>query len=391
MKRWKSCRLRNFPRSHVPDMNIKEKLKIIADLYPEPRIENTKKRLKSFWQRAEIGDGFPYTIRRREIPLGKANYSMDNLSHAECLNIQLDEIIRKAYLPDDYVPSLITSNTCYLLALECGCPLKEAEGLLVAEPRYSDLAAALNMPAPDLAKPKSLWRLTRERIAFFIDQTGGQLPLHPPDPQGPLSTATQILNQEDFFCALSLDPQKVGKFLEVCTEITADFISEIQKAIPAPLMVPVHCHPYLWRPAGGFALSEDMLGVLGPDFFKDFGVPCLKRIAAQFGPLVLHSCGNCAATIKIFGDAADYLAALNLGQTPVEEFGRFWPAKTLINISPADWADLEMIKRYKGSALKWNIPTIFNICTVGVDITQTAEHNPAVYEQIARALNLKQE
>ncbi|MCX6991859.1 MAG: hypothetical protein NT011_01825 [Kiritimatiellaeota bacterium] len=369
-------------------MNIKEKLKIIAELYPQPRIENTKKRLNAFWQKADIGNRFPYTIRRREIPLGKVNYSMDKLSHEESLHIQLDEIIRKAHLPDDYVPSLITSSNCYLLALECGCELKEMDGLMVAEPRYSDLAAALTMSAPDLTRPKSLWRLTRERIAFFIDKTEGQLPLHPPDPQGPLSTATQILNQEEFFCALSLAPKKVRQFLEICTEITADFISAIQKAIPTPLMVPIHCHPYLWRPANGFALSEDMLGVLGPDYFGDFGVPCLKRIAAQFGPLVLHSCGNCASTIRIFNDAANYLAALNLAQTPMEEICRSWPAKALINISPADWADLEMIKRYKESAQKWNIPTIFNICTVGTDITQTAEHNPAVYQQIAEILKI---
>ena len=366
-------------------VTIKNKLKRIADLYPPERVNATRQRLSHLWESGECGARHPYTVRRREIPLGHVNVSMENLSHRECLELQLDEIIRKAHLHDDYIPSLITSNNCYIQAAAMGAEVVRVNGLFVAKPRYRDLDEALRASLPEFGTPVSLWGITRERIRFFLDQTEGTLPMHPPDPQGPLSLASALVNQEEFLCAFYTEPEKVHRFLDLCTEATALFTDAVMEAITPQLLVPIHCHPYNWRPSPGAAYSEDMLGVVGPDLFREFALPRLERLAARFGPLVLHSCGDCSKTISVFQNR-DFLKGLNLGQTDITEVAVRWPGRTTINVSIADWKDRQEIQDYRDTVEKHRVPTLFQICTIGSEITQTEELVPAVWEEVGKIL-----
>jgi hypothetical protein len=51
--------------------------------------------------------------------------------------------------------------------------------------------------------------------------------------------------------------------------------------------------PTVWLPPGrAMSLSEDLLAVISPRFYPAFARPYNERVAAEYGQVVIHSCGS---------------------------------------------------------------------------------------------------
>jgi len=121
-----------------------------------------------------------------------------------------------------------------------------------------------------------------------------------PDFQGPLNTAAQIIKQDEFLVALYTEPKKVHEFLGRVT----DTLIEFQRRIRAQVRVDGNIWPYIWLPKEfGVVITEDLMPLLSPELYKEFGIPYLKRISEAFGGLFLHSCGQWTHNAQVLAES----------------------------------------------------------------------------------------
>ena len=53
--------------------------------------------------------------------------------------------------------------------------------------------------------------------------------------------------------------------------------------------------PYIGLPADlGVSITQDYMPLLNPELYRDFELPCLKRISDHFGGVFIHCCGRYA-------------------------------------------------------------------------------------------------
>ncbi len=115
--------------------------------------------------------------------------------------------------------------------------------------------------------------------------------LRTPDMQGPLNTAGLVLNQEEFFRAMYHSPGKVHAFLEKVTGFLVEYQRYLRKASGHKICGNIW--PYTFFPEDlGVSLTEDLMPLLSTRLYREFGLPCLKSLAEEFGGLHIHCCGR---------------------------------------------------------------------------------------------------
>lgn len=127
-----------------------------------------------------------------------------------------------------------------------------------------------------------------------------ELEFKTPDFQGVLNTAAMVLRQEAFLMATIEEPDKLGEFLDRVCEANIAFM---RSAIDRAGRVDGNIWPYVSVPHDvGVCITEDMMPLLSPDQYKQFGLPQLQRISDAFGGVFIHCCGR-------WGQHAENLAA----------------------------------------------------------------------------------
>ena len=126
--------------------------------------------------------------------------------------------------------------------------------------------------------------------------------LRMPDLQGPMNTAGMIVNQEDFFVEMYTDPDPVHKLLDRVTSFTIDYVRYIHEESAGRTCG--YVWPYTLFPCDiGLALTEDLMPLLSPEHYKEFGVPCLERLSSEFGSLQVHCCGEWGRHVDSLAEA----------------------------------------------------------------------------------------
>lgn len=121
-----------------------------------------------------------------------------------------------------------------------------------------------------------------------------------PDFQGPLNAAAQIMKQDEFLVALYTEPTKVHKFLNRITTALIEFMKTLQSQVH----VDGNIWPYIWLPQEvGVVVTEDMMPLLSPELYKEFGLPYLKRISDTFGGVFVHSCGQWIHNAQVMAES----------------------------------------------------------------------------------------
>jgi hypothetical protein len=289
--------------------------------YPPERIARSRARLAATWNLERPPDavpfvflGFPDTTGVDGNALGEAR-----LPREEMLAYQLEQILARSALDDDYIPSLFPGVRQALLPSAYGAREEFSSDHLWPVPLLTDAEQAYDLIHPDLTR-EGLAAEFLELTRFFRRATEGRLPVQMPDMQGPLDQAGNMLGVERLMVEMYDHPAAVHHLLN---HMTQDFITymHLQEAASDGTLVPIHCMPVVWLPPGrGMALSEDLLAVISRRFYPEFARPYNERVAAEFGGVVIHSCGSWQHNLSSLACTRGLLGVnFGSGETPLEE------------------------------------------------------------------------
>ncbi len=163
----------------------------------------------------------------------------------------------------------------------------------VVRPRYAALA---ELPAPLAARPTAdsqIMRHVLHMIAYFLEETGGRLPMSWSDLQNPLNVATSLVETSAFFAGFVDAADDVRRLLAVLTDEVIRFTQEQSALIGDRLVRPGHGFASA-RCGQGIGLSTDNLVMISPRAYKAFCAENDAKIGAAFGGTAIHSCGDWA-------------------------------------------------------------------------------------------------
>jgi hypothetical protein len=275
-------------------MNYNTLLDEIDRLYPPERIARSRERLRRVWLGYAKPDRLPFVFVY--YPADDAMLVADGntpglTGNEKTLNDQLEAIIARACLQDDYIPSLFPGLRQGLLPTAYGAHEIETGGHTWVEPILHEAQDVYQLVQPDFAR-QGVAAEFLETIRFFRAATQGRLPIQMPDMQGPLDLANNLWGTEGLLLAMQETPEAAHRLLQMMTDDYIRYMCLVREAAQGD-WVPMHCMPVLWLPAAlGVALSEDLLAVLSPRLYRVFGPPYNQQVAEAFGGIVVHSCGS---------------------------------------------------------------------------------------------------
>jgi len=155
-----------------------------------------------------------------------------------------------------------------------------------AEKVIRDIAAIEDLaepnPATDGLLPFMLNRLSRARPR--LEEMGHKIRFSVS--RGPLNVATFLLGTTEFLMALKTDPDKAHTLLRIITSFLKKWHQLQRESFPS---------------IGGIFLLDDIVGLIGEEDFKEFGLPYLKELyAVDAAVKFFHNDAECAKSIGYY-------------------------------------------------------------------------------------------
>ncbi len=237
----------------------------------------------------------PFALNETREFLPVFQWTLGNAFGRDCryreimLELQLEGITKTLQADTDWIPYLEPWHGVGVFAEAFGCPFEwRDDDSPWTHPIISNIDQLRSIQRPKL-KNCTMLNYILDTIQYFDKQTGGRLYISTTDTQSTLDTATLILDTNFFFYAAVDYPEELHRLLGYITDLIIEFSIEQRNLITRPA-TPGHnswCHPKL----PGLGLSEDVLSMVGPDFFDEFARPYNERIARELGGVSIHSCG----------------------------------------------------------------------------------------------------
>ena len=145
--------------------------------------------------------------------------------------------------------------------------------------------------APKEVKYTGIGRHTLDMIDYFMERTGGKLPVSLTDSQSPLNIAGYLLPLDKFFTYMITMPEKVIRLLDIFANLSIDFNNEQVKRIDNALVLPGHgfASSTKWS---GLGMSDDNSIMISPEQYLEIANPSASKICSLFGGYGFHSCGD---------------------------------------------------------------------------------------------------
>jgi hypothetical protein len=215
------------------------------------------------------------------------------LDPAKFLKAQLAEIEDQMSLGGDFVPCLCPAFGVISIPAAFGCEVVWGKDNFpsVKPLAMGDPAKVYDLRRPDLSS-KEMRRIL-DTTNYFINQTGGRIPIRLTDIQGPLDSAALIMGHTEFFTAIKTHPWEVHHLLQLITDFTIECAKAQRGVVRGSRVefVPSLFQP--WIPDGfGISVSNDACVMISAEEHDDFCLPYLNQISDAFGGLYIHSCGN---------------------------------------------------------------------------------------------------
>ena len=174
----------------------------------------------------------------------------------------------------------------------------------------------------------SIGRHTLDMIDYFIEKTGGRLPMSLTDTQSPLNIACNIVDMSRFFFEMFDNPEVVRKLLQLLAELLADFTHEQIAHIGRALVWPGHGFASC-RDFEGLGMSDDNALMISAEQYLEFAAGAVESAGRNFGGSAFHSCGDWSDKVDMVGkipglrmvDGA-FSAATDPSPNPPEPFAR---------------------------------------------------------------------
>lgn len=149
----------------------------------------------------------------------------------------------------------------------------------------------------DFQRAVNLYRRVCERLGT------DEVFLRGPDFQGPMNTLAMVMDQEELLVGLYTEPEAIHAALDLITTTLIAYHQRFRRELGGGKVVG-STWPHTFLPeALGAALTQDMMPLLGPDAYRKFEVPCLRRIAEAFGGVQIHCCGKYAQHLPALKDS----------------------------------------------------------------------------------------
>ncbi len=170
-------------------------------------------------------------------------------------------------------------------------PTAESHDIFI-EPAAKTTDAALALtpkkvddPEMDAFKALRIFRKLSEQLDT------DRLWLRSPDFQGVLNTAGLVLNQEEMLMSMFSEPESVHQFLDRISNHLIEYFLYMKKETGN--RVCGNIWPYTFLPSEfGASFTEDLMPLLGPDEYKEFGIPYVEKLSRAFGGIHIHCCGE---------------------------------------------------------------------------------------------------
>lgn len=254
----------------------------------EARIQLAKERINKAY-RLEEPDQIPVV----EMAAVTNGYTIRQITmDPDCmLRSQLNRITASSRLDTDYVP--------YLEPWICVPMFAEAFGaeIVTFEHNYAANKVIIYDEPEDVYKLKypkpfttPLWKLLKQSIEYFQQQTDGRLLIAATDPQGPFTTASLLWDSAEFFTACYTNPKEVHYLMQLLTDQFIEYYDAQLALIENPAF-PGHSFP-CGEAGTGISISDDNVVMVSPAMFEEFNLPYLTQISNHFGGLYYHSCGT---------------------------------------------------------------------------------------------------
>ncbi len=265
---------------------IKEKIRIIDDLYPNERLERSKERIKKIWAGEMPEDRYPFVYS----PL-KLNYYDEVHSSEERLNLLLNEHISRGCINDDFIPTLFLGCRQGTIPNMFGAKEIVVDGSWSSEKIIHELSDIENLPEPSIASGTVAYEWL-EMQKFFLEETEGRFPINVIDMQGPVEVCAKLWGYDNFFTTAFSEPELCYKLMD---KLTNAFILlwRAQQKLLKKNFVGTHLWGWNWVPENnGATLSSDGVIMVSPDFYDEFYNPSTVKIGEYFGGVTVHSCGD---------------------------------------------------------------------------------------------------
>jgi len=213
---------------------------------------------------------------------------------------------------DDKIPFLAPYTATEIFARAFGCKVQYPENdMPFAVPFVYNAKEAAKVKYPDLKNSPPV-----TEIFEIADQLRNSAPgalMQLPDIQSPLDISALIWNKEDFFVAMYEDPEAVKELVSMVEKFLMEFLDLWYERYGTDFIA--H-HPDYYMP-NGVTFSEDEVGAVSSDMFKEFSLGSLNRLADRYGLTGMHCCADSMHQWENFKLIKNLkLINLNLTHTP---------------------------------------------------------------------------
>lgn len=306
----------------------------IIEWFGENTLERRHQRVRDFWAGRER-----YIV---SVQSTEAAYRQKQ-DEEEMLDLAVENLRAQADLPGCNLPAFFADFGPVSTARYWGGTVRydeESENIYI-EPHVGSVDEALKLdrrpvddPEMDAARAIRLFRELSGRL------NTDQLWLRMPDIQGPLNTAGLVVNQTQMLMDAHSEPDKMREFLDEITTFLIEYVSFCAEATGGQLCGFIW--PYTFFPVEfGVSLTEDLMPLLSPDMYRDFGLPCLQRLADEFGGLHIHCCGDWGRHAPTLGDSGLPVRAVEFHHpfTTIEELEPLAPDTVFVPYLALDQQD----------------------------------------------------
>jgi len=222
---------------------------------------------------------------------------------------------RMKWLDDDSVPALHVYTGTEIFAECFGCKVYVSDDnmpfALPAIKRASEVAA---LEVPDVgAEPLAMLFGIADELRR---RAGDAALLKIPDIQSPMDIAALIWDKTAFFTAMIESPEAVKELADKAKRLLVAFLDEWFARYGSEFLA--H-YPDYYMPFG-ITLSEDEVGSVNEEMFREFFLPELVELSRRYGRMGLHCCAAARHQWENFKRIPN-LCLLNLVQ-PEEELRR---------------------------------------------------------------------
>ncbi len=258
---------------------------------------------------------FGYTLREI-LENGEKQFEVNVKTIEKCLRV----------LPDDYIPwaritcGYMTISTMFGLDVHWSDDPNQPPG-----PKghlIDDIEQVYQLKQPGM--DAGLMPENIRRLRMHSSKLPSDVYLTGVDIGGPLDTCKDLLDTNLLYTAFYDHPHALHHLLNLATELQLEIYSNIIKAAGGTERMTGLDFDPVWAPEKykGF-ISDDICTNIGPELFKEFGIPYNNRLFKPWGSGLMHNCGP--NTCKyVYQDHSPKLKGLNVAfKYSCEDFPAF--------------------------------------------------------------------